>query len=402
MNEKRKNKYRAGIYCRISVKEEQCFAEEQADGSIRSQIRMAEDYIGGQDGILLSRVYADEGVSGSGFDRKNFRKMLSDIEAGIIDMVIVKDISRLGRDHIGTAYYLERYFPEKQIRVVSLLDHYDSAAGTYDELLQIRSLLNDMYLRDISGKISSAVRAKKNAGEYISGEAPFGYVKSRTRRGRLETDEAAAEIVRKIYRMYIGGMGCTAISRVLNDGQIPSPARYKKEVLENISERKTGRGIWTPSAVRDILSNPVYAGAAAERKSRRLSYKIPRRKRIPVSEQRIVPCSHDAVISAEEFRQVQQIRKERYSACFERNEKSRSRIAAAFGGEVSAPAAPRMQGKTVSDESGSERKKVEMTMKKRAYEQFMEGTLSEESYAALKQNYENKSRRPAVRKDGGI
>ena len=131
--------------------------------------------------------------------------MLTDIELGSINMVILKDVSRLGREHIDTNYYLGKYFPERKIRVVSLLDHYDSAVSTYDELLEIKTLLNDMYLRDTSKKIKTTIQAKRIMGEYTPKEPPFGYVKSKTVHNHLEVDAYAAEIVIRIYRMILSG-----------------------------------------------------------------------------------------------------------------------------------------------------------------------------------------------------
>ena len=142
--------YQAGIYCRISIEEQK--KEGEYSNSIRSQIQMARDYIADHGDIVEVKVYADDGASGSNFDRTEFRRMLADIELGVINMVILKDVSRLGREHIDTNYYLGKYFPEKRIRVVSLLDHYDSSVAAYDELLEIKTLLNDMYLRDTSKK----------------------------------------------------------------------------------------------------------------------------------------------------------------------------------------------------------------------------------------------------------
>lgn len=134
--------YQAGIYCRISI-EEQKKAGEYSN-SIHSQIQMAKDYIADHSDVVEVKIYADDGASGSNFERAEFRRMLADIELGIINMVILKDVSRLGREHIDTNYYLGKYFPEKRVRVVSILDHYDSSVATYNELLEIKTLLNDI------------------------------------------------------------------------------------------------------------------------------------------------------------------------------------------------------------------------------------------------------------------
>ncbi len=153
--------------------------------------------------LQRARVYADDGFSGSNFDRTEFRRMLADIELGTINMVIFKDVSRLGREHIDTNYYLGKYFPEKRIRVVSLLDNYDSMVSTYDELLEIKTLFNDMYLRDTSRKIKTTIQTKRSMGEYTPKQPPFGYIKSETVHNHLEVDPYAAEVVGRIIQRCI-------------------------------------------------------------------------------------------------------------------------------------------------------------------------------------------------------
>ncbi len=185
--------YQAGIYCRISIEEQK--KEGEYSNSIHSQIQMARDYIAENEDIAEVKVYVDDGASGSNFDRTEFRRMLADIELGVINMVILKDVSRLGREHIDTNYYLGKYFPEKQIRVVSLLDHYDSSVAAYDELLEIKTLLNDMYLRDTSKKIKTTIQTKRSMGEYTPKQPPFGYVKSKTIRNHLEVDTYARRLL---------------------------------------------------------------------------------------------------------------------------------------------------------------------------------------------------------------
>ena len=309
--------YQAGIYCRISMEGQK--KEGEYSNSIHSQIQMARDYIAAQKDIVEVKVYADDGASGSNFVRTEFRRMLADIELGVINMVILKDVSRLGREHIDTNYYLGKYFPQKRIRVVSLLDHYDSAAGIYDELLEIRTLLNDMYLRDTSKKVRTTIRTKRNMGEYTPKEPPFGYIKSKTIRNHLEIDAYAAEIVSRIFRMYLNGFDCTVICRVLNETQIPSPAKYKKEVLKTGYAWDVGKGLWTPATVRSILQNPVYTGAIAVRKFNKPSYKLSYKKAIPPEEMELIPDAHEAIISGENFEKAQQIRKRNHVSCFDKN-----------------------------------------------------------------------------------
>ena len=323
--------YHAGIYCRISIEERT--KEGEYSNSIHSQIQMARDFIASHNDIEEVKVYADDGASGSNFDRVEFRRMLTDIELGIINMVILKDVSRLGREHIDTNYYLGKYFPERKIRVVSLLDHYDSAVSTYDELLEIKTLLNDMYLRDTSKKIKTTIQAKRTMGEYTPKEPPFGYVKSKTAHNHLEVDAYAAEIVIRIYRMYLSGCGGTVISRILNEEQIPAPAKYKKEVLKNGYPWNVGKGLWTPATVRGILKNPVYTGAVVIRKFDKPSYKLNYRKAIPLEELELIPDAHEAIISKEEFARAQQIRKDHRVSYFDKNKEPHKYVGLLFCGK---------------------------------------------------------------------
>ena len=323
--------YQAGIYCRVSIEEQN--KEGEYSNSIHSQIQMARDYIAEQNDITEVRVYVDDGFSGSNFDRTEFRRMLADIELGTINMVIFKDVSRLGREHIDTNYYLGKYFPEKRIRVVSLLDNYDSMVSTYDELLEIKTLFNDMYLRDTSRKIKTTIQTKRSMGEYTPKQPPFGYVKSKTVHNHLEVDPYAAEVVGRIYRMYRNGFGCSVICRVLNEDQIPCPAKYKKEVLKNGYAWDVGKGLWTPATVRGILKNPIYTGAVVIRKSNRPSYKLKYKKAIPLEEMELVPDAHEAIVSKEEFDQVQQIRQERRISYFDRNKEPHKYVGLLFCGK---------------------------------------------------------------------
>lgn len=323
--------YQAGIYSRISIEEQK--KEGEYSNSIHSQIQMAKDYIADQSDVVEVKIYADDGASGSNFERTEFRRMLADIELGIINMVILKDVSRLGREHIDTNYYLGKYFPEKRVRVVSILDYYDSSVATYNELLEIKTLLNDMYLRDTSKKIKTIIQTKRSMGEYTPKEPPFGYVKSKTIRNHLEVDAYAAKIVSRIYRMYLSGIGCTVICRILNEDHIPSPAKYKKEVLNTGYVWTTGKGLWTPATVRGILKNPVYMGAIVLRKYDKPSYKLSYRKSIPLEELELVPDSHETIISKEDFEKAQEIRKGHRVPYFDKNKEPHKYVGLLFCGK---------------------------------------------------------------------
>ncbi len=446
--------YQAGIYCRISIEEQN--KEGEYSNSIHSQIQMARDYIAENKDIAEKKVYVDDGASGSNFERTEFRRMLADIELGVINMVIFKDVSRLGREHIDTNYYLGKYFPEKQIRIVSILDNYDSAVGTYDEMLEIKTLLNDMYLRDTSRKIKTTIQTKRSMGEYTPKQPPFGYVKSKTIHNHLEIDPYAAEVVRRIYRMYQNGFGCTVICRTLNEDEIPCPAKYKKEVLKTNYVWDSGKGLWTSSTVSGILKNPVYTGAVVIRKHERPSYKLKYKKAIPLEEMELVPDAHEAIISKEEFDRVQQIRKGRRVSYFDKNNEPHKYVGLLFCGKCKTAMRKRYlashkdydgymcgfhqkQGQNYCELNhitfekldelvvfaiNQQLKQMKMDMKnletqirqkqpeldgkiaklqakiernleyrKRAYEQFMDEVLSKEEYLELKQMYETENQK---------
>lgn len=307
--------FQVGIYCRVSVEERE--RENEYSNSIRSQIQMGEDYIAEHDDVEKTDIYADDGESGSHFERWEFQRMIADIELGRIDMILIKDVSRLGREHIDTNYYLGKYFPSKGVRVVSLLDDYDSQTNRYDEMLEIKTLLNDMYLRDISKKIKTTIQIKRNMGEYTTGEAPFGYLRSKMIHNHLEVDAYAAGIVKRIFHMYLAGKGYTIIARTLNEEGIPSPAKYKKEVVKQDYPWRVGKGIWTSSAIAGVLKNPHYTGAVVLRKIEKPSYKLQYRKVLRVEEQELCENAHEAIISKEIFNKVQEMRRSKKVVYFD-------------------------------------------------------------------------------------
>ncbi len=446
--------YQAGIYCRVSIEEQN--KEGEYSNSIHSQIQMARDYIAERNGIAEKKVYVDDGVSGGNFERTEFRRMLADIELGTINMVIFKDVSRLGREHIDTNYYLGKYFPEKLVRVVLILDNYDSVVRTYDEMLELKILLNDMYLRDTSRKIKTAIQTKRSMGEYTPKQPPFGYVKSKKIYNHLEVDSYAAEVVKRIYRMYQNGFGYTGICRILNEDGIPCPAKYKKEVLKTGYVWNAGKGLWIASTVSGILKNPVYTGVVVIRKHERPSYKLKYKKAISLEEMELVPDVHEAIISKEEFVQVQQIRKGRRTPYFDKNSEPHKYVGLLFCGKCKIAMRKRYLashkgfdgymcgfhqklGKNYCElnhitfekldelvvfainqqlkqmktdmknlESQIREKEPELDVKiarlqakierkmeyrKQAYEQFMDEVLSKEEYLELKQMYEQENRK---------
>ena len=203
-------------------------AESNSIGSQRELIR---SFIREQTDIELFDCYADDNYSGSNFNRPEFKRMMSDIEAGRVNCVIVKDLSRFGRDYIETGKYLDRVFPALGVRFIALTDHYDSFsadAGERNIVLPVKNFINDSYCRDISTKVKSQLAVKRGNGEYLAAFAVYGYQKSPENRNKLLVDDYAAGIVRRIFSWKIEGMAVAAIAENLNELHILCPREYKK------------------------------------------------------------------------------------------------------------------------------------------------------------------------------
>ena len=208
------NQYKVGIYIRLS-KEDEEKPEYKESESISNQRNILMQYLE-QNNLKLEEEYVDDGVSGTSFDRPAFNRLIKDIENNKINMVITKDLSRLGRDYIMSGYYTEQYFPEHKVRYIALLDNIDTYLdSSNNDIAPFKSILNDMYAKDISKKIKSVLRNKKEMGLFVGKEAPYGYMKDPNNKYQLIIDEPAAMIVREIYEHYLQGMGTTQIANDL-------------------------------------------------------------------------------------------------------------------------------------------------------------------------------------------
>lgn len=258
----------------------------------------------------LVDVYCDDGYSGTNFDRPDFKRMIEDIEAGRINMVVTKDMSRLGRDYIGTGHYIERYFPMKNVRYIALNDGIDTFASTSNnDMGPFKTVINDMYARDISKKVRFSMDGKRHAGKFIGAFAPFGYKKSEEDRNKLVVDPEAAEVVKRIYRLYTEGNGIARIADILNKEEVAAPSLYKKQRISKTYKHGTGRNfLWSHETIAKILDNPTYAGNMTQNRYRKVSYKVQKLKTLEKSEWITVNGTHEAIISQEEFDAVQQLR----------------------------------------------------------------------------------------------
>lgn len=299
--------YTAGIYCRLSKDDEQ--SEESI--SIGTQRSILTDYCL-QHGYTIYKVYTDDGYSGLNFNRPGFKELLEDVERGVVNMVITKDLSRLGRDYIMTGYYSEIFFQTKGVRYIALADDVDSLKGT-NEIAPFKNILNEMYARDVSKKVKNAKRQRAKQGLFIGSQAPYGYQKDPNNKGQLIIDPESAEVVSQIFSLALDGLGSVAIASELKKRNIPTPAVYKyqhgdQRFARYSSIQNSDYYSWRSATISQILTNRVYIGELISLKTETQNCKTKQRSVVPEDHRIVIPNAHDAIISAAMFDQVQLIR----------------------------------------------------------------------------------------------
>ena len=230
---------------------------------------------------------------------------IGDIETKKVNMVITKDLSRLGRDYIMTGHYMERYFPEKRVRYISLLDGIDTGIeSTANDITPFRAIMNDMYAKDISKKIKSVKHDKQQKGQFIGGKPVYGYKMHPTEKNKIVIDEAVAPIVRRIFAMALAGMSCRRIAMVLNEEGIPTPATYC-----GWQRRQKGpySGLWSSERISDMLKNETYIGNMVQGKSVKISYKSQKCIKQEQSKWIVVENTHEPLVDKETFHKVRQL-----------------------------------------------------------------------------------------------
>ena len=305
-NQKTKS-FRVGLYMRLSRED----GDKEESSSVTNQREMLKRYVSEQENFFIVKEYADDGYTGTNFDRPGFKQMIEDIEAGIIDTVITKDLSRLGRERLGVGHYTEIYFPEHNVRYIALLDNIDTYfdAGMND-MAPFKGVINDMYVRDISKKIRSSLIERKKAGNFLGVTAPYGYQKDPNNKFHLIINEKEAEVVKRVFRLYLEGNGLTKIAQILTKDGVPVPGESR-----NIGKtRKTALySSWKQTTIRRILDNRVYLGELVQFKRRKINYKSKRRITVPEEERYICRGTHEAIIDEESFNAVQNILKKNKS-----------------------------------------------------------------------------------------
>ena len=289
-----------GIYLRISLED----GDKQESNSINNQRKLIYEYLK-QNNFINYSEFIDDGATGTNFERKGFKKLLEEIEKGNINTVITKDVSRIGRNYVKTGFYIEDYFVNKGVRYISVLDDIDTYAELIgNELLPFRAILNDMYSKDISLKQKSSLIERKKRGRYIACYAPYGYKKNDKIIGKLDIDEDAAKIVKRIFELFLGGNGTTAIARMLTNEQIPTPAMH---LNMNSDKDSMLYAIWKPNTIKRILKNKTYLGYMIQNKEKTLSHKNPTRVMLEEKDYIVIPNHHLPIINKEDFEKANEI-----------------------------------------------------------------------------------------------
>ncbi len=305
--------YNAAIYVRVSKDDagiSKSFSKTESD-SIANQKSLIIEFLKDKQDIRLVDIFVDDGYSGSDFNRPGFIDMLEKIYMGKINCVIVKDLSRLGRNYIETGRYVERVFPILGVRFLSVNDSYDSVNRTDNDYLMIpfHNLVNDSYLRDTSVKIRSHLEVKRKQGDYTGNFVSYGYKKRDDNHNKIEIDEYAAMIVKEIFDRKIQGMNQQKIADYLNDHGILSPMEYKmsKGIRINTNFKISSKAMWSPVAVSRILTNPIYIGILEQGKTTTPNYKIKKRRPKPKEEWICRKENHPPIISKDIFDAVARI-----------------------------------------------------------------------------------------------
>lgn len=304
MQSNRKN-YRAGLYMRLS--KDDGVGESSSITTQRKILRVyAEEH-----GFLIYDEYIDDGWSGTNFERPEFKRMISDIEVGQVDLVLTKDLSRLGRDYITAGQYTEIYFPSKGVRYIAINDGYDSDSP-YTDIAPFKNVINEMYARDTSRKIRSAFSAKIQEGGYIGNFAPYGYQKDPGDKNHLVPDPVTAPIVQRLFRLAEAGTGLSEIARLLNGEGVATPAVYRCMTHPYLKmEDYTRRREWNPAGVSKLLRNMTYLGHTVQGKTTKVSFKSDLTLRNPKEDWVIVENTHEALVGEESFSVVQRIMQSR-------------------------------------------------------------------------------------------
>ena len=306
--------YHAAVYVRLSKEDstpDGGTIKEESD-SIVNQKELIRAFLADKTDIEICAEYADDGYSGVNFERPNFRRMIREIEAGHIDCVVVKDLSRLGRNFVEAGRYIDQIFPALGVRFIAVNDGFDSINGRTSSdriLIPFKNLINDAYCRDISVKVRSQLETKRRKGDFIGSFAVYGYMKDPDDRHKLVLDEYAADVVRDIFKWKLEGASQQRIADRLNDRGILSPMEYKRfcGMRYQSGFQVNAKAGWTAVAVGRILRNELYIGTMVQGKRTTPNHKVKKPLLRPSEEWVRVEGSHEPIIDKEDFLAVERL-----------------------------------------------------------------------------------------------
>ncbi len=289
------------LYCRLSKDD----GTNNESMSISTQKTMLKDYAK-RNGFLNCQFYVDDGYSGTNYDRPAFRQLIEDIQDGEVSTLITKDLSRLGRNYLETGTYIEVFFPNHNVRYIAINDGVDSIDNAQMDITPFRNIINEMYAKDTSRKIKSALHARKMQGKYMATTAPFGYQKDEKDHNHLVIDEVTAPVVELIFSIAEEGVGLHTICNRLRKAKVIKPSFYKKEMFERYTDEEKMYD-WDTAYVSKILHDPVYAGnlTVAERPTKTMRSK--KRQYIPYAEREVIYGTHEPIIEQSRWNTVQKI-----------------------------------------------------------------------------------------------
>lgn len=297
--------YRTAVYARLSVED----SKNPDCDTIENQLSLVRNYVESKPYLRQTAEYIDNGVSGTRFDRPEFMRMVADMRAGEIDCIVVKDLSRLGRNYLEAGDYLEKIFPFFGVRFIAVTDGYDSInPNTADDglIVPLKNLINEAYAKDMSKKISTAIDIKQRQGKFIGCRAAYGYMKSPEDKNLLIVDREVSDIVVRIFECKAEGMGNASIAKMLNDEGIVSPMRYKYE--KGLTKNKRyAESLWNDGTIAAMIVNPVYIGDMEQGIQKEAMYMGLRKYKPQKSERIYVEGTHEPVISRELYDKVQNL-----------------------------------------------------------------------------------------------
>lgn len=303
--------YMAAVYLRLSKEDEDLreIKDKKESNSIANQKALILKTLESMPDVTLYDIYIDDGFTGLNFERPNFQRMCEDIYNGRVNMVIVKDLSRLGRDYIDSGRYVKKIFPSYHVRFVSVLDHFDSLTATQSDvnlLIPVKNFVNDNYSRDISGKVRSHQEVMRENGLYVGSHVAYGYKKLETDRNRIIPDGYAADIVRKIFDWKLKGLSSASIADKLNGLGVAAPSEYKRQLGGNYKSgfQKNRKAKWSAVAINRILRNKIYIGVLEQGKREKVNYKLNKVVEKPETEWAVKENTHEAIISKADFENV--------------------------------------------------------------------------------------------------